>query len=165
MRLLLLFSMIAIAGCAAPGGGGPSLAPRAAEAIDPRVPVPDPPAQGTPSADLVRELDGLVAQAAAGDEAFRAAAANAERLAGAAGAPQSESWILAQQAVSAAIAARAPVTKAMGDVDSIAARRIQRLGGIGAADLAAIEAASARVQAIDSAEAAAIDRLQARLGS
>ena len=163
MRLLLLCSLIALAGCAAPGGGAPSLAPRAAEAIDPRVPIPDPPTQGTPSADLAAELDSLVALAVAGDEAFRAAAANAERIAGAAGPPQSESWILAQQALSAAIAARAPVTRAMGDVDSIAARRIQQLGGIGAADLAAIEAASARVQAIDSAEAATIDRLQARL--
>lgn len=163
MRGFALFPLIALAGCASAGAGGPSLAPRSAEAIDPRVPVPDPPVQATPSADLVRELDALVAQALAGDEAFRAAAANADRLAGAAGAPQSESWILAQQALSAAVAARAPVTRAMGDIDSIAARRIQQLGGIGAADLAAIQSASARVQSIDSAEAAAIDRLQARL--
>ena len=163
MRGFALLPLIALAGCSASGGGSPPLAPRAAEAIDPRVPVPDPAAQAAPSADLVRELDSLVARAVAGDEAFRAAAANADLLAAAAGAPQSESWILAQQALSAAVAARAPVTRAMGDIDSIAARRIQQLGGIGAADLAAIQAASKRVHAIDSGEAATIDRLQARL--
>ena len=163
MRRPLLLSLIALSGCAAPDAGAPSLAPRAAEAIDPRVPVEDPPAQGSPSAGLVQELETLVAQAMAGDEAFMAAAANADRLASAAGAPQSESWILAQQALSAAVAARAPVTRAMGDLDSLAARRIQQQGGIGAADMAAIQAASERVQAIDSAEAATIGRLQSRL--
>jgi len=153
-----------MAGCAGPQREPPSLAPRAAEAIDPRVPVPETPMQTRASADLVQQLGALVAEAVAGDSAFQAAAANAERLAGSAGAPESEGWIVAQQALSAAVAARAPVTRALGEVDALAATRIQRLGGISAADMAAIRAASVRVAEIDAREAAAIDRLQARLG-
>jgi hypothetical protein len=163
MRGIPLPMLVILAGCAAPEMNAPSLAPRAAEAIDPRVPVPEAPVptQATPA--LVRQLEGLVAEAIAGDQAFRASADDAERLAEAAGPPQSESWIAAQQALSAAVAARAPVTRALGEIDALGAGRIQQLGGIGAADLAAINAAAARVAEIDARHAALIERLQARL--
>jgi len=88
----------------------------------------------------------------------------AEKAVAAAGGPQSEGWIVAQQALSAAIAARAPVTRAAADLDSSGAERIQKLGGIAAADLKAIDAASAKVRAIDEREAALIKGLQDRLG-
>jgi hypothetical protein len=42
-------------------------------------------------------------------------------------------------------------------------QRIQSLGGIGAADLKAIDAAAARISAIDEREAAAIAAIQAKL--
>ena len=165
MRSSALLIPIALAGCAAAEHGAPSLAPRAAEAIDPRVPVPEAPVPTQATRALVEQLNALVAQAAAGDSAFQAAAADAQRLAAAAGPPQSESWIVAQQALSAAVAARAPVTVALGEIDALGATRIQRLGGMSAADLAAIQAASARVAEIDARQAALIDRVQARLGS
>ena len=85
-------------------------------------------------------------------------------LADAAGSSQSESWVLAQQAVSAAVAARAPTTRALGDIDEIAATELARRGGIAPANLAAIEAAAAEVGAIDRRQAEAIDDLEARLG-
>ncbi len=164
MRPLPLLLAALLAGCAAQQTSSPSLLPRPAEAIDPRVPVPDMIVSADASLDLVRQLDALVAQAEAGDQAFRGAAATAERLASTAGAPRSESWVVAQQALSAAVAARAPVTRAVADIDGLGARRVQALGGIGAGDLAAIKSAAARVAQIDDREAAVIDRIQARLG-
>jgi hypothetical protein len=78
---------------------------------------------------------------------------------------QSESWIVAQQAVSAAVAAREPTARALGDIDAIAAFALATQGGIAPADLAAIEEAAAQVGAIDRRQAQVINALQARLGS
>jgi len=157
--------MVTAAGCSAPPNAAPSLAPRAAEAIDPRVPVvggidvrPVDPA-------LAARLAQLIAQANSGDSAFRTAAADAERLAALAGARESESWIAAQQALSALIAARAPTTRALGDIDAVAATTLQTKGGLAPADLAAIEAAAAKVGALDRVQSQIVDALQRRLAS
>lgn len=162
MRALAPALAVLLWGCAA-ATNAPSLAPRPAEAIDPRLPVPEPVLSTTPSPALVQKLDSLVAQAVAGDGAFAPLAERARQLADAAGAKESESWVLAQQALSAAVGARTPVTTAAGDIDAIGAQRIQTLGGIGAADLKAIDAAAARVAEIDNREAAAISAIQAKL--
>jgi len=156
--------MLALAACAAATGPGPSLAPRSAEGIDPRVPVVSTAEARPVDPALVVRLGELVRAAQQGDGAFTAAAGEAQRLAASAGAPQSESWIVAQQAVSAAVAARAPTTRALGDIDALAASALARTGGISPADLAAIEAAAAEVGAIDRREARTIDELQKRLG-
>ena len=86
-------------------------------------------------------------------------------LASAAGPPQSESWIAAQQALSAAQAAREPTTRALGDIDALAAGTIAETGGISAADRAAIESSGWAVTTIDRMQAARLDAIQARLGS
>jgi hypothetical protein len=164
MRVLTLLPMALITACTAPAVNAPSLAPRAAEAIDPRVPIPDAPTSGPASPALVAKLEALVGQARAGDVAFAAAAGEAERLAAAAGDPQSESWVVAQQALSAAVAAREPVTTALGDIDGIGSNELQAKGGVARADQAAIAAAAAAVGEIDRRQAALIDRLQRRLG-
>jgi len=164
MRGIAVLLVSLLAACSAPMGE-PSLAPRAAEAIDPRVPVPEPAVQAQTTKGLVSQLDSLVVQASTGDEAFRPLAENARRLAEAAGEKGSESWIVAQQALSSAVAARAPVTRAAAEIDSLSAQRIQKLGGIGAADLEAIQSAAARVAEIDEREASAIDGIQARVGN
>ena len=163
MRALLLLFLPLLASCAASGIDAPSLSPRAAEAIDPRVPVPEPVLPTNPAPGLATQLDSLVAQAAAGDRAFQPLADHAAQLASAAGPKESESWIAAQQALSAAIAARLPVARSLGDIDALGAQRVQTLGGIGAADLKAIDAAAAKVGQIDSREAETIQQLQARL--
>src|SRR6476469_780094 len=106
MRWTLLITIAMLAACTAPGGPYPSLRPRAAEAIDPRVPVDRPMNDRPVAASLVVHLAALVGQAESGDGSFDAAASNAERLAGAAGAPQSESWIAAEEALSAEVVAR-----------------------------------------------------------
>ena len=163
-RPALLAATIAIAGCAAPPGPVPSLAARTAEAIDPRVPVVDGTAQRPVDRALADRLAELTALARRGDSAFAAAAGEAQRLAESAGPSQSESWVVAQQAVSAAVAARGATTRALGDIDALAAAALARRGGIAPADLAAIEAAAAEVAAIDRRQSQILDALHARLG-
>jgi hypothetical protein len=152
------------AGCAAPAGNPPSLAPRAAEAIDPRVPIPNEVIIGPADATLSAHLTALVDQAQAGDSAFAVAAAEAERLALAAGTSQSESWVVAQQALSVAQSARAPTTRALGDIDEIAATALEQQGGLPPGNLAAIKAAASTVSAIDNRQSARIEAIENRLG-
>ena len=160
----LLAGTAALAGCAAASGPTPSLAPRTAEAIDPRLPVVSLAAPGAVDRALAARLDELVRAARQSDGAFAAASDRARQATAAAGAPRSESWIFAQQAVSEAVAARAPTTRALGDIDALAAAALVRQGGIATADLAAIEAAAAEVGALDRRQAQAIAALQAGLG-
>jgi hypothetical protein len=165
MRRLALLPIIALGACSAPGGPYPSLQPRAAEAIDPRVPVVRPINERPVTAALAAQLAELVDQARSGNAAFDSAAAEAERLAAAAGAPQSEGWIAAQEALTAAIAARKPTATALGDIDALAASKLQRQGGLAPNDLAAIKNAQAEVGSLDARQAARIDAVKARLGS
>lgn len=151
------------AACAQPGGPAPSLAPRAAEAIDPRVPVESVVRQGTVDPVLAAQLADLLAQARAGNAAFSEAAAAAERLVAAAGAPQGESWVAAQQAISVAVAAKERTTLALGQIDAITANRIAQRGWIEPADQAAIAATASEVASIERSQAALIDVLRSRL--
>ena len=161
---LTALTFAALAGCAPPGGPPPSLLPRAAEAIDPRGPVPGAVNDRPVTPAFASRLAELVVQARSGDAAFRPLLDRAEQLAAAAGSPQSESWVLAQQALSAAVAARAPTTRALGDIDELGANRLQTAGGLSPADLAAVHSAGVEVGAIDQRQAKAIDAVQRRLG-
>ena len=164
MRRTALLSILALTACSAPGGPYPSLQPRAAEAIDPRVPVVRPINDRPVTAGLAARLAALVEQAQSGDAAFDDAASVAERLAGGAGPPRSESWIAAQEALTAAIAARRPTATAMGDIDEIGATALQNRAGIAPNDFAAIKSAAANVGAIDSRQADRVASIQKRLG-
>jgi hypothetical protein len=164
-RALIILPLTAgIAACAAPGGPPPSLLPRAAESIDPRLPVLGPVNDRPVTPALAGRLAGLIAEARSGDIAFRPLVERAEQLAAAAGAPQGEGWVAAQQALSAAVAARAPTARALGDIDALGANRLQTQGGMSPADLAAIATAGAEVAEIDARQTAAIDAVQQRLG-
>jgi hypothetical protein len=163
MRLAVCLSVLALGACAAPGGPYPSLQPRAAEAVDPRVPVVRPLNERPVSATLAARLAALVEQAQSGDAAFDGAMTSAERLAASAGAAQSESWIAAQEALTAAIAARRPTATALGDIDEIAATSLQTNRGIAPNDLAAIQRAAAEVGGLDRRQADRVDAIQKRL--
>jgi hypothetical protein len=164
MRISILIPAVGLlAACSAPSGPYPSLAPRAAEAIDPRVPIPIEVRVGPADANLTAHLAALVDQAQAGDAAFSDAAATAERLAATAGSSQSESWVAAQQALSAAQAARGPTTRALGDIDGLAATALEQRGGIPAGNLAAIQAAAARISEITRRQVERLDAIEARL--
>ena len=164
MRRPLFLMVLVLSACSSAGGPYPSLQPRAAEAIDPRVAVMRPMNDRPVRASLAAQLAALVDQARGGDAAFGPAAANAERLAGSAGAPQSESWIAAQEALSAAIAARSPTIVALSDIDAIGATALQTQAGIAPHDLKAIQSAAAEVSTISRGQTDRLDALQKRLG-
>ncbi|MFL6728332.1 MAG: hypothetical protein ACJ8D6_04325 [Sphingomicrobium sp.] len=165
MRTALIFlGLAALSGCVS-GSAPPSLLPRAAETIDPRVDVVRPLNDRAVDPDLAGRLAALIRQAHDGDSAFQPAAAEAERLASAAGASQSESWVLAQEALSAAIAAREPTARALGDIDALGAAKLQAQAGLAPNDLAAIQSAGAEVGAIDRRQAETIAAIHSRLGS
>ena len=165
-RNALAFSILpALAACSVAGGPPPLLAPRAAEAIDPRVPVVPVAAPERPvDAKVAGRLADLLGQAIDGNTAFESAAGRAETLAASAGAAQTESWIAAQQALSQAVAARAPTARALGDADAMAAGIIAASGGIAAPEFSAIQSVAARISDIDRRQAERLDAIQKRLG-
>jgi hypothetical protein len=163
MRPLLLLSPLLLIGCATSQSPEPSLAQRAAEAIDPRVPIPANPVVGPVDPALASRLAELMAQVRQGHAAFEATASESTRLAAAAGPAQSEGWITAQQSLSALVAARAPVTQAIADIDALTAAKLIATGGVAPGDLAAIQTASTEANAINQNEAETIERLQAQL--
>lgn len=164
MRSGACLTLLLVTACSAPGGPYPSLQPRAAEAIDPRVPVVRPMNDRPASAGLEARLAALLEQARTGDAKFGSAVSQAERLAASAGAPRSESWIAAQEALTAAIAARKETATALGDIDEIGATALQTQHGIAPNDLSAIQRAAAEVGSLDRAQAGRIDAVQRRLG-
>jgi hypothetical protein len=164
MRNAICLTLLSLSACAAPGGHYPSLQPRASEAIDPRVPVVRPMNNRPVSATLAARLSTLVDQAESGNATFDGAASTAERLAASAGAPQSEGWVAAQEALTAAIAAREGTASALGDIDALAASALQTQGGIAPNDLAAIKKAQSVVAALDERQADRVKSVQRRLG-
>lgn len=121
--LPLLLLTLALPACAASvGGDAPSLAKRPVEGRFDVAPSPTPvPPPGPLPADLAGRLARWEAEAAAGQRAFAAErSAAAALVAAAAGAPvASERWIVAQQAISRMVAARAPTTAALADIDRL----------------------------------------------
>ncbi|WP_114226527.1 MULTISPECIES: hypothetical protein [Sphingomonas] len=162
MRSLGLLLLIAGLGACSTPGDEPSLAPRAAELIDPRVPIPDTSGSLPASGSLSTQLRSLVARARSAQGAADRAIAAAEASASRAGPRQSESWIAAQQLLSAAITARSPVTTALGDIDALTSRSVNQLVPT---DLKNVAAAAAEVTAIDTRQAERIEAMQRRLGS
>ncbi len=160
---LVLIAALA-AGCAGPSGDIPSLQPPAAERIDPRQPVGHPVNDRPADAALVGRLEALVGQARAGVAGFDAAIADARRAADGAGAPQSESWIVAQETLSGAVKAREAAANAMGAIDAIGAELLVAQGGLAPSDLAVVQEAAQIVGAIDRRQAEAVAAVQARLG-
>ena len=164
MRSALCITLLLLSACASRGGPYPSLQPRSAERIAARVPVDKPMNNRPAGSALTARLASLVAEARNGDATFAVAVADAERLAASAGAPRSESWIAAQEALTAAVAARKSTATALGDIDEIGARALQTQGGIAPNDLAAINGAAREVAELDQRQADRIKAIQIRLG-
>ena len=72
---------------------------------------------------------------------------------------------MAQEALSAAVAARRPVSEALAEIDTIGADALQSQGGLAPNDLAAIQDALAAVGELDRDQAARIKAIQQRLGA
>lgn len=163
-RLLPVLFVLALPACAASvGGEAPSLAKRPVEGrFDVAPPAVEVPPPGPLPADLAGRLARWEAEAAAGQRAFAAErSAAATLVAAAAGAPAaSERWIVAQQAISRLVAARAPVTTALADIDRL---YVERSVADAVDGLPAIHALRERLAALVSAQDAAIAALAAEL--
>ena len=164
MRKPVILTAVLLLSACASGSAPPSLLPRPAESIDPRLEVVRPMNDRPVDASLAGQLAALVGQARSGDAAFATAAAEARQLASSAGAPQSESWIAAQEALSRAVAAKEATARALGDIDDLGGDRLQKNSGLAPSDLAAVQRASAEVFAIDQRQAETIKSIQAALG-
>jgi hypothetical protein len=160
--ILICSVIVVLAGCTS-GGTPPSLLPRAAESIDPRVPVIKPMNDRPVNPALAGKLAQLVNEARSGDAAFQTAAAEAQRLAASAGPAQSESWIAAQQALSVAVSAREQTARALGDIDALGGDKLQAQQGLAPADLNAINQAGLEVSAIDQRQADTVKSVQSML--
>jgi len=162
-RLLLLGSLSLVLGGCASLQGGPSLSPRAAEGVDPRLPVADRsgtlPADSSLAAQVAALRSRAVAAAGRAEPAIRAAASAAVG----AGAPGSDSWINAQQLLSAAVAERAPFTQALADLDRLLAERIRSGGRLVPQDLMQAKAAAEELEVTDRRQAGELARLQRQL--
>jgi hypothetical protein len=165
MRTILLLGLsLATSACSTPGVY-PSLAPRPAEGIDPRVPVSATPSDGTVDPRTAAALAVAVGAARGAVAEFDRLARTAEALTAAAGPRQSEGWIAAQQALSALGAQHGVTTDAAARIDAVAADGIDQTRWLVPATQAAIGAAAAEVGAINDRQRATIDRLGVRLGS
>jgi hypothetical protein len=106
---------------------------------------------------LIGQVDGAVARAEAGVGAFNAALGLADKAVAASdGRRGSEAWISAQMAISRLERTREPVQAALADLDAM-------LRGVllapASADRSAVESAMRKVDAIDQAQLAAVQRL------
>ncbi len=164
MRLVLPLALVTLTAACATPRGFPSLAPRGAEMIDPRVPIVATPSPGSVDPATASALAAAVSNARNGTGEFNQLARRAEALAAAAGPRESESWVVAQQALSALGAQHGVTTNAAASIDAIAADKIDATRWLVPATRSAIEAAAAEVGTINDAQAAVLRRLGARLG-
>lgn len=166
LRALACLAALAVpaGGCASNEGDFPSLGERpaereyAAEQMAPpavRPPLPDDPA-------LASRVAGFVAEAREASGGFSAAIGRAEAATGRAGAPGSDGWTIAQEEISRAISAQAPLTRVAGALDDYAAARARETP-ISPGDIARLNAAAAEVHAIAERQAERIRRLEASL--
>ena len=165
MRTALALAVLPlIASCSGPGPGiEPSLAPRAAESIDPRVPIPDSVPVGPVDPALAARLAALRSEALAGEPRFNALAAEATRLAASAGPVSSESWIAAQQALSRLTEHYGVTTRAAAEIDALGATRLESRRWITPADQRAISEAALAVGAVNDSQAMIIRQLSDQL--
>lgn len=145
MRIPILVLPLALAACAT-AIDAPSLLPREAEK-----PVATAPAPPPPPADpaLAGKLAALTDQAQRGDTAFESTLPRTRSEA----VPRSDSWALAQGAVSAADLARGPTLDALRGLDTLVSETLAA-----EQDVAAVLASRTKVQAI-------VDRQNAKLAA
>jgi hypothetical protein len=151
----LLSPMLVLAGCTGKGPGYPSLAPRAIEQRSFAEPAPPPASPQVADPAAVARYAPTIARARAADAAFQRTL-DAERAAlvrGRGAATGSDAWAAAQVSLSRVQDARAPVIKALADLD--AARDAEPTHTDTGEAIAATQAFQ-QVQQIDSAEVSAL---------
>jgi hypothetical protein len=156
-----LAAFAALAGGCGQDGSFPSLEPRAIEAEDPlEEPVRRPPVVAA-DPELRARANELAALARRGDSEFEAALVRASAVSRGAGAPGSESWVEAQQAISRAEAARTATGTALAELDRLATERART--PTNEADFAVIRGALEEVEAIAASQQQRLDRLRSAI--
>jgi len=159
----LIFALIFLAPGCARQVGAPSLLPRAVEKQPIEMPVSEATEQQGPADPALQAaLAKQIAAAEAGDKAFADQRALADAAIARAGnaAPGSEGWIQAQEAITALEAARTAVRDAAVAIDALRDDPANASTG----SRAAIDAAAARIEAIEQAQTATVAALSAKLG-
>ena len=156
--LLPLGAVALLSACAA-GGEFPSLAPRPVEQADRATPEPEPSGEATDAVDpqLAARLAALVADARRGQTAFEAILAGAASAVAGAGGAGSESWIVAQQAISRLESERAPTVIALAELDQLA------IAHAGTAALPTVVTARDAARLLAEAQGQRIDALRGQL--
>jgi hypothetical protein len=154
---LAIAASLLLAGCAQQGQF-PSLARRPAEDIDMTIePVREAPVVARDAA-LGARIEALTDALRSGDRRFDADYSAASGAARAAGPQGSESWVMAQQAISRLEASRAQTTAALADLNQL---RLERADlPTNEEDQAALETAIAFGDRITAEQQARIDRLR-----
>jgi hypothetical protein len=159
MRLLVPLVSLLLASCATESVG-PPLSKRPIEAMPLGEPRREAVAAPAADAELRGRIAALLAQAREGEQGFAAVLPRARSAAGAAGSQGSETWVAAQQLLSAAESARAQTTRALGELDALMAARV---GGGTDQGLAELQTAQAEVSAVAEEQQRVIDQLRERI--
>jgi hypothetical protein len=159
---LLILPIIGSLVACAQRGPFPSLEPRAAERLYAEGDEERKPVAAPDDAATVAEAARLVAEARRGGSEFDSALPAAQGAAARAGAAGSDSWMVAQQAISRVEAARRRTTAALADLDAYALERTGS-GTLSPGDGERLRSALAEVQALADGQAARLDRLEASL--
>jgi hypothetical protein len=156
LPLLLLLA----SGCSATPGAYPSLAPRAVESIDMGAEVRPRPAAPTPvDAGLDARATALLGSVRDARSAFETALAQARPQIAAAGAPGSESWVVAQQALTRVQQARSAMVTAVAELDALRIAQAQRPP----VDMTVLDAAWQEAGVLDAEQAAKLEGIGAAL--
>lgn len=161
MRCLIVLVPFLLAGCAGEALG-PSLSKRPVESVPLTEPRSEPLSPAAADAALLGRIEALLAQARDGQRAFAALLPRARQAAASAGAEASESWIAAQQLLSAIESARAPSTRALGELDALIAEQVRTGSDAGLAELQAAQEEAATLAEEQQRE---VDALRARIRS
>ena len=164
MRHLSCLALLALTACM-DKGEYPSLRPRPFERLGGAgIPIPPPPAAPLARAEIVTAVGSFVAKAEAGQRAFAGKLASTQSVVAQAGAVDSDSWISAQEALSALDVSREPTVTAMANIDALNRGGTGRAGlTYGDNDFAAIRNAGERVNALLEAQQRELDTLEAGL--
>lgn len=159
MQRLFLLAPLLLAACAGENVG-PSLAKRPIESLDLAEPVRQVTPPAPADATLRTRITEIVERAEAGQRAFAAALPKAESAASAAGADGSESWVAAQQLLSALESERAPSTAALSELDALISTRLKDGNEAGLTEL---QAADSQVATLVDGQQRDLDRIRARI--
>jgi hypothetical protein len=159
MRILFPLAFLALAACGA-AETGPSLGRRPVEerGLDEPARTVLPPAAA--DAALAGRIGAIMERLRAGEAGFAALLPRVRSAAAAAGAEASESWIAAQQLLTALEGARGPSPAALSDLDVLITTR---LAAGDQAGLRELEAARDEAAAVVSAQNEAIDAIRGRI--